>query len=644
MAGPEPYPQEKWTVEQEQAFAEGRASAKGSSGSASRSGGTKTGSGKKRYVRTAEGARRYKVPIGAEIGTARKGSAGAAAAQKDTESRTRYEDLVGQDPDAQSKAMAGLNDDQLKRLSAVAYSFPSSNPDVVRLRVGVAAELRKRGLNVNDFGGLGGGSARAAGPSKSVATPNHKTTSGIQAAMTRMYGNKAPARASARKNLSVPQLRQALGVFGKVAPDKRKVVASFLVDQAIELGVPHMLGQSVVAASGQADRVIELAGRWKHGYIPLDAVALESKMKGRTGGKQWWSRGSGGGTEGRLHSAVGVPKGGNSKAVKGRKGTVPSGSKAAGAYQFKKRDQVAEHNKVAGSQAARDKRTAFLQQQAQKGTPAQKQGLGYTHHKADGTSEFVKTGGAKRKPGVSGKPSNLRKSIEAGKQARASRDRTSVVKSGSTAKTTRGATMNRTQMLDEMAALSGKKNMTEADKERVRVLRGMINDANRKIDARKSARGPEHVSVSSYGKIPQPGPSSAKTDLTGQTDTELNMKKSFLDRTSQRMDLRPEDKSELTAINKELARRKAGTAASGTGGRTTGETAFEKAAKARVAAEPFPAAASYLDKNGVDKTREKLTALKTKRSNLKAMGRKTASVDLEIKGLENVLARNSGKA
>lgn len=37
------------------------------------------------------------------------------------------------------------------------------------------------------------------------------------------------------------------------------------------------------------ERVVELAGHWKHGYIPLDATAMNEKMKGNTGGKKWWA-------------------------------------------------------------------------------------------------------------------------------------------------------------------------------------------------------------------------------------------------------------------------------------------------------------------------------------------------------------------
>lgn len=43
--------------------------------------------------------------------------------------------------------------------------------------------------------------------------------------------------------------------------------------------------------------IVELAGRWKHGWIPLDATAVASKTKGKgvggkSGNKKWWSSGS----------------------------------------------------------------------------------------------------------------------------------------------------------------------------------------------------------------------------------------------------------------------------------------------------------------------------------------------------------------
>jgi hypothetical protein len=482
MAGPEPYPQEKWSIEQENAYAEGRKSAQAGTGkgSASRSGG---GTGRKRFVRTAEGARRYKVPIGAEIGTAR--NAKAAEAQKDTESTGRYGDLVGQDTEAQSKALGGLTPDQLQRLSLVAYSFPSSNPDVVRLRIGVANELHKRGMNVNDFGGLGGGAKtpglKGKGRLKKKTTgaaPGSQSTAGVQAAMSRMYGKGRP------RNLSMPQLRGALKAFGRVAPDKREVVAKYLVGQAIELGMPQVLGHAVLDASGMRTEVVELAGKWKHGYIPLDSVALASKMKGKTGGKKWWTGGSrsgkgSGGTKGRLHDGIAVPKQGGvtrrttsqqlvrkgGPALPGtRKSHTESGTRndllnnkdtknryaAQGRfdkdpqknvlktryYQKSSTEHLQDQELIQRKKSTRVGRAEEKRHQVIKGQLTQR---GATEKPDNALTAAQK---AKRKPGVSGKPANLRRSIEAGKQARGSKDRTSVVKSRSTAKTTSGVTMN----------------------------------------------------------------------------------------------------------------------------------------------------------------------------------------------------------
>ena len=317
MAGPEPYPQEKWTREQEEAYAEGRRSAKQSAGGGK---GTATRSGRKRYVRTSAGSKRYKVPIGAEIGSAR--NAKAAEAQKDTESTGRYRDLVGQDQTAQAKAMAGLDPDQLKRLAAVAYSFRSSDPNVVRLRIGVANELRRRGLNINDFGGLGG-NARSATP---VSVKVHKPAPVRKAAPVapvRKVTSAMTARRNDRKlrELSVPQLRRALGAFGKMPRDKREVVARYLVNQAIELSATHMLGNSVIEAAGRTPaQVIELAGKWKHGWIPLDGTAMRAKMKGGNG-KPWWS----GGKQGRRGSSTHARSVEAGRIVRARKASAKSG-------------------------------------------------------------------------------------------------------------------------------------------------------------------------------------------------------------------------------------------------------------------------------------------------------------------------------
>lgn len=61
---------------------------------------------------------------------------------------------------------------------------------------------------------------------------------------------------------------------------------------------------------------VELAGKWKHGWIPLDATAVSSKMKGNTGGKKkWWGGGK---------SSPGVLKKGTKSRREGLQDTVAS--------------------------------------------------------------------------------------------------------------------------------------------------------------------------------------------------------------------------------------------------------------------------------------------------------------------------------
>ena len=74
-------------------------------------------------------------------------------------------------------------------------------------------------------------------------------------------------------------------------------------------------------------------------------------------------------------------------------------------------------------------------------------------------------------------------------------------------------------------------------------------------------------------------------DLTGRTDTELEIERRAIEGVAARKQPTKEMRDKYAAIKAEQARRKAGTARAGTGGRTTGETEFEKAAKARVAAQ-----------------------------------------------------------
>lgn len=119
---------------------------------------TKSGGAKKKpVVKTAAGAARYKVPIGAEIGSAR--DANAAKAQQNQGAVDKYKGVVGaKDRDNQVKS---LDNNQLGELSRVAFSFKSSDPNVVALRNSVVGQLKSRGMDPGKFGYQGGG-----GPAK----------------------------------------------------------------------------------------------------------------------------------------------------------------------------------------------------------------------------------------------------------------------------------------------------------------------------------------------------------------------------------------------------------------------------------------------------------------------------------------------
>jgi hypothetical protein len=115
--------------------------------------------GKKKVVRTEAGAARYKVPIGSEIGQARDKN--AAAAQQNAGAKANYDKTVGAAD--RDKQIIALNPKDLGDLSRVAFSFKSSDPNVVALRMSVVRELQKRKMDPKAFGymGSGGGPAPA---------------------------------------------------------------------------------------------------------------------------------------------------------------------------------------------------------------------------------------------------------------------------------------------------------------------------------------------------------------------------------------------------------------------------------------------------------------------------------------------------
>lgn len=258
---------------------------------------------KKRVVRTQAGANRYKTPIGGEIGSARNQQ--AAKAQQNQRARGNYGKLTSEQRANQQAFAASLSDKDLQELAQVAYSFKSSDPSVVASRIAIANALAKRGMNVNDFGGLGRGSGNnkkrpaPRGKIKAKVAPVGRQAKNYGNPATRGYGTKAATgRAGSGLNLSsISGLRSWVNRFRQV-PDndaRRPKLARALINQAIELSATHLIGTEILlAAEGvrtevSTKDVIELAGKWKHGWIPLDAAAISAKTKGDSNAKHWWA-------------------------------------------------------------------------------------------------------------------------------------------------------------------------------------------------------------------------------------------------------------------------------------------------------------------------------------------------------------------
>lgn len=87
-----------------------------------------------------------------------RNSGAAVQAQANPKAKGNYE-RIGKltDPKAQATEIHKLNSADLTALSQYAYSFKSTDPKLVALRVRIAGELRSRGLDVNKVGGGQGG-------------------------------------------------------------------------------------------------------------------------------------------------------------------------------------------------------------------------------------------------------------------------------------------------------------------------------------------------------------------------------------------------------------------------------------------------------------------------------------------------------
>lgn len=136
--------------------------------------------GKKRRVASEAGEKRYGKPIGSEIGPARNDD--AKKAQEDPKAREAYDKLLTSNPREYQKMLDEMDDGQLESLTRLAYSFRSSSPQVVQARLALAGALRRRGKDVNNYGGLGKSRSGSGQSSQRAASSSRSGSSGGAAA------------------------------------------------------------------------------------------------------------------------------------------------------------------------------------------------------------------------------------------------------------------------------------------------------------------------------------------------------------------------------------------------------------------------------------------------------------------------------
>lgn len=316
-----------------------------SASSASKQNGTAPASGgKRKHVASAAGVTRYGKPMGAEIGGAR--DVNHAAIQQDQGARGNYDKLISGDPKSQRAALDGMSTDDLNKLADIAFSFKSGNKQVVALRIAARNAQARRGIRVPV-----GQTQTTLGPKKPA--PANYNNRGNAKTLTQQVGASSArlielAAATAQKNEhtastgsfpipDVAHVRKAIQAIGRAKPEQRPIIARHIIARARALKCEHLVSDHIrhyargarqpgtVGMSGRRRKAIELTGKWKHGYIPLDAEAVRVKMKGGKG-KRWWGDSTQGGVSGNL-KPHGSPKsgspGGSSKLTNVVKSGVP---------------------------------------------------------------------------------------------------------------------------------------------------------------------------------------------------------------------------------------------------------------------------------------------------------------------------------
>lgn len=106
-------------------------------------------------------------PGGGQWGSARNAS--AAKAQHNPKAMKAADHFAGLPVAQRTSYLKGLSDADLEALTGVVYSHRTSDPAVVAMRIAVANEMTKRGIDIKKFGALGGGlSAPKGAPKRAV--------------------------------------------------------------------------------------------------------------------------------------------------------------------------------------------------------------------------------------------------------------------------------------------------------------------------------------------------------------------------------------------------------------------------------------------------------------------------------------------
>jgi len=171
----------------------------------------------KKVVASQAGVKRYGKPIGTQLGTPR--DAAAAKAQQNGDAVNAYRDLLA-GKTGTVEPLGTMDTASLEDLTRVAYSYKSTDPKVVALRIHLANELARRGLKATSYGALGGGGA--------VKPGKRRTHTGLPAGVRAPHQEKSALDAAELeyKSTYTAEQRRDMAKKGHALPDGSYPIAN----------------------------------------------------------------------------------------------------------------------------------------------------------------------------------------------------------------------------------------------------------------------------------------------------------------------------------------------------------------------------------------------------------------------------------